>query len=120
MVLGYAADALWIIALAIMASASRQAWGRLPAGLRIPVALNPDGSAAATTTRGPALLAVPVLAFLAGAALVLARLWADRDPLLAVGLFALRATLAAVFALAHLRWLRLVLDRAAAKGALRP
>ncbi|MFN3521317.1 MAG: hypothetical protein ACK4YQ_03655 [Phenylobacterium sp.] len=111
-VLGYAADALWILALAIMASASRQAWGRLPAGAEIPVALGPDGSPALKTTRGPAVLAVPVAAFVAGAALLVARVWADQNPLAAVALFAVRAMAAALFALAHLRWLRLVLERA--------
>lgn len=116
-VLGYAGDALWIAALAIMASASRQAWRRLPAGPEIPVALNPDGSPAMKTSRGPALLAVPVLAFLVGAALLFARPLTGDNALAAIALFAVRATAAAVFALAHLRWLRLVLSRAATYDA---
>lgn len=117
--LGYAADALWIAALAIMAAATRQAWGRIAPDAQIPVALGADGSVQAATTRGPALLAVPVLAFLIGCGLVFLRLWADRNPLAAIGLFAVRASLAALFALAHLRWLRLVLDRLQASGALK-
>lgn len=115
--LGYAGDALWIIALAIMASASRQAWRRLPPGAGIPVALNPDGSAAMTTTRGPALLAVPVLAFIVGAALLFVRPLTGDYALAAIALFAVRATAAAILALAHLRWLRVVLDRSAARDA---
>lgn len=116
-ILGYAADALWILALAIMASASRQAFQRLPAGRRIPVALAPDGSTVAATSRGAAVAAVPVLAFVVGAGLLGLRVWADQNALYAIALFAGRATVAAVFALAHLRWLRLALERAGAVRA---
>ena len=110
-ILGYAADALWIAALAMMATTARQAWGRVAAGTKVPVAIGPDGRPAMTAAKGPALLAVLVLAIVVGIALSLARLWADHNPLAALALFLVRTTLAAVLALAHLRWLRTLLER---------
>jgi len=119
-VLGYIGDALWILALAIMASASRQAWRRIPADAAVPVVTGPDGSVVLSAGRAAALCAVPVLAFAVGAALMVARIWADGNALAAIALFAARATLPALFALTHLRWLRIVLDRMQAARTLRP
>jgi hypothetical protein len=119
-VLGYAADALWILALAIMATASRQAWGRIPSDAVVPVVTAPDGSTALGAGRLAALSAVPVLAFAVGAALMVARIWADQNALAALALFFVRTTLAALFAVAHLRWLRTLLDRMQKARTLRP
>jgi predicted permease len=119
-VLGYVADAMWILALAIMAGASRQAWARIPAGAAVPVALGPDGGTILSAGRLAALCAVPVLAFVLGCALAVARIWTDHNALAAIALFLVRASLAPLLATAHLRWLRLALDRTQAARTLRP
>jgi hypothetical protein len=119
-VLGYAADALWIVALAVMAAATRQAWSQVPPGTRVPVALDQTGAAAMSAGKAPALLAVPVLAFVVGIALSALRIWADKNPLAAIALFLVRASLAPLLAVAHLLWLRTVLDRLQGPRTLRP
>ena len=113
-VLGYIGDGLWIAALAIMASSTRQAWKRIPPGARIQVA------SGLTAAKGPALLAVPVLAFVVGVALSLARIWADQNPLAAIALFTVRVGLPALFAMAHLRWLAMALEQTGRTPVQRP
>lgn len=99
----YLGDALWVAALTIMFAASRQAAGRLSgptvrlAGAQVPRAL--------------ALWTLPAGAFLVSLALAFEARQPDVEGDPALILFGVRAVLASVFALVHLRWLA---------GALKP
>ena len=110
--LSIAADALWILALSIMASSARAAWNRMDAETRVPMIGG---------WRAPRNLALP-LPVLAAFAVGLALLWGHRHaPDLAYNVifFGLRATLAAVIAMIHLQWLKGALTALEAEGALK-
>jgi len=112
-----AGDALWIVALSIMASVSQAAWKRIEPETRVPVFGLPE----LRLKRGPALILVPAAAFVVGIVLVLAnRQAAGAGGPGAVILFGVRATSAALFALLHLRWLKAALEVLAAEGSLKP
>ncbi|THD57894.1 hypothetical protein [Phenylobacterium sp.] len=115
----YVGDALWIVALAIMAAASREAWKRMDADTRVPMVLRRDGSPAFRAMRDVALAAPPAVAFAVSLFLVagVRNLAMDADE--ALILFGVRATLAALFALAHLRWLKAAMAQLEAEGALK-
>ena len=115
----YLGDALWIVALAIMAGASREAWKRMDADTRVPLAFRRDGSPGLRARRGVALTALPAIAFAVSMLLVVRNrnLAVTADE--ALILFGVRATLAALFALAHLRWLKAAMAQLQAEGALR-
>ena len=119
-VLGYVADGLWIVALSIMASASRAAWSRIDPGTPMPLLMRRDGTAALSAPRATALLLIPGAAFVTGLLLLGLTAQASQTLVGAVLLFSGRATLAALFALAHLRWLHAALERLGAQGQLRP
>ena len=109
--LSIAADALWIIALSIMAGGARAAWRRTDAQTLVPMRGN------WRLPRNAALILPVLLAVLLGVAL----LWAQSraaDPAYNVILFGLRATLAAVAAMLHLQWLRGALAKLEAEGQL--
>ena len=94
-VLSYAGDALWVIALTIMFSASRQAWGQTAGHDKVAFL---GGHA----PRAVALWLLPTASFAASLWLVLQARQAKGD--MAVIVFGVRATLAALLALLHLRW----------------
>ncbi|MDE2488510.1 MAG: hypothetical protein KGO51_14045 [Alphaproteobacteria bacterium] len=101
MILTYLGDALWVIALAIMFGASRQAWARTSPGERIRLPVGEIG-------RGLGIWALPGAAFAFSLWLALqAREQDSGDAALIV--FGVRATAASLLALLHLRWLRPVL-----------
>jgi hypothetical protein len=118
--LGFVADGLWVVALAIMAAATLSAWRRVEPGARVPVLFDRQGKARWRLSRTVALWLPPALGF----ALSLLLLWAHRvmalDAPQAVIIFGVRATLAASFALADLAWLRMALAALAAESALKP
>jgi hypothetical protein len=95
-VLSYAGDALWVIALTIMFSASRTAWNETAGREELPFL---GGQA----PRAIALWLLPVASFAVSLWLVLRAREAEGD--MAVIVFGVRATLAALLALLHLRWL---------------
>ena len=98
MILSYIGDALWVVALSIMFSTSRQAWRRIPQDVKPPL----------MGVRLPRMLvvwALPGAAFLLSLWFALqARTWRG-DPDLAFILFGVRAVTASLLALLHLRWL---------------
>ncbi|WP_411286595.1 hypothetical protein [Phenylobacterium sp.] len=110
-VLTITADVLWILALAIMAGASRQAWKRTPTGVRPPL-MN------WRVSRAVAFWALPAAAFAASLWL----LWVHRmaGPAETLLVFGVRAASASLFALLHLRWVGAAMRRLEAEGALRP
>jgi hypothetical protein len=113
MVWAYVGDALWVLALAIMFGASRQAWRRIPPGVKPPLM-------GARLPRVLALWALPGGAFLLSLWFALsARTWGvDGDE--AFILFGVRAVAASLLALLHLRWLGASLDTLEREGQLKP
>jgi hypothetical protein len=110
-----AGDALWILALSLMASASRAAWSKLRPEAKLPLPLVPGVS----TSRAVAVCVIPAIAFVAGAILLVAQGSVPRMSEAAVIVFGLRATLAPLFVMAHLRWLGRVMTKLAQEGALK-
>jgi hypothetical protein len=94
-VLSYAGDALWVIALAIMFSASRTAWGETAGRGKVAFL---GGHA----PRAVALWLLPAASLAASLWLVLQARQAQGD--MAVIVFGVRAVSAALLALLHLRW----------------
>jgi hypothetical protein len=94
--LTYAGDALWVVALAIMFSASRQAWRQTQdrASVRF---------LGGQMRREVALWLLPAASFAASLWLALQARTATADMVLIV--FGARATSASLLALLHLRWL---------------
>jgi hypothetical protein len=113
MILAYAGDALWVLALAIMFGASRQAWRRVPPTARVPLM-------GARLPRLLALWALPGSAFLLSLWFAMAaRTWrGDGDALLI--LFGVRAVSAPLLALLHLRWLGAGMAALQRDGTLKP
>ena len=113
-------EVLWILALSIMASSSRAAWARMDADVRVPMQFGLNGKPTWRARRNIALAAIPVIAFVIGIMLLLVNrnVVATSDQILIF--FGVRATLAAVIAVVHLRWLKAALDVLDAEGVLRP
>ncbi len=96
MVLAYIGDALWVVALAIMFSASRQAWRQT------------EGRASVRFLGG--LMRRELALWLLPAASFVASLWLALQARGAIGdaafiVFGVRAASASLVALLHLRWL---------------
>ena len=102
MILTYLGDALWVIALTIMFSASRAAWSRTRPGEKLRLPIGEIG-------RGLGIWALPGAAF--AFSLWLALQARDQAGDAAVILFGVRATGASLLALLHLRWLKAAMDR---------
>ena len=101
MILRYLGDALWIIALSIMFSASRAAWSRTRPGEKLRLPIGEIG-------RGLGVWALPGAAFAFSIWLALQAREQEGDA--AVIVFGVRATGAALLALLHLRWLKAAMD----------
>ena len=116
-ILGVIGDVLWLLALSIMAGASRMAWGKVKDVL-VPMLWSPSGKTLWRAPRAVALASVPTFAFL----LSLWLLVESRRPVdLNVGIILLcvRAILAAIFATAHLTQVRRALNQLAAEGQIK-
>ena len=94
-VFAYIGDALWVIALTIMFAASKRAWGETTTRATLPFL---GGRA----PRAIALWMLPVASFAASLWLLLQAREAQSDMILLV--FGVRATLSALLAMLHLRW----------------
>ena len=113
-------DALWIIALSIMASTTLAAWKRIDPETTVPLQFALNGKPTVRLRRNLALPLIPTAAFVLGVVLVMANRNAAADPQQAVILFGVRATAAALIAVGHLRWLKAALDQLESEGALKP
>ncbi|MFC3071238.1 hypothetical protein [Phenylobacterium soli] len=102
MILTYLGDALWVLALAIMFGASRQAWAQTTPGEKLRLPIGEIG-------RGLGIWALPGAAF--AFSLWLALQARDQEGDATVILFGVRATAASLLALLHLRWLKAALER---------
>ena len=96
-IFAYVGDAMWVIALAMMFGASRQAWGQTEGREKLRFL---GGQA----PRGIALWFLPTASFVAS--LWLAIQARDADPDTSMIVFGVRAVSAPMLALLHLRWLR--------------
>jgi len=99
-VLHYAADAMWILAMALIASTSRGALKRVPAGVKMPMW---GGVRFARNLALGVMFGAPLLIGLGLSATSAA---GGLDAQGAVILFLVRVTLAGVFAVVCLTWLR--------------
>jgi hypothetical protein len=118
-VLRIVGDAMWILALTLMASASRAAWGKIAPGARVPLIVTGAGRVLARAPRTVALCLIPGTAFVVGAALLFAHGLMGVAGQAALIVFGLRLAVAPLFVLVHLRWLSGALTRLAQEGALR-
>lgn len=116
MLLIYVADAIWIIALSIMAGASRTAGRRMAPDTRVPMQLGGGGWRA---RRNLALAFTPVLATLVGLALLVAARRAESANAQLL-LFGVRAFTASTIAAVHMLWLNAALTTLREEGALKP
>ena len=116
-VLGVIGDVLWLLALSIMAGASRMAWGKVKDVLT-PMVWSPSGKTLWRAPRAVALASVPTFAFL----LSLWLLVESRRPQeteWAIILLCVRAILAAIFAVVHLAQVRRALNQLAEEGQIK-
>ena len=112
-------DAMWIVAMAMIASGSQRFWRRLPPDARVPMQFGFGGQPTWRASRGVALVFVPVLATVIGLVLLVAARTAESaDAQLLI--FGVRAFTASTLALAHFLWLTAALKTLAAEGALKP
>jgi hypothetical protein len=92
----YAGDALWVVALAIMFGASRQAWGQTADRPRLRFL-------GGQSPRALVIWLLPAASFLASLWLALQARGASEE--MAFVVFGVRAVSASLLALLHLRWL---------------
>jgi hypothetical protein len=113
MVFIYVGDALWVLGLSIMFSASRTAARRIPANARPPLM-------GVALPRALFLWALPASVFLLSLWFVVQAREPAADPDMPLIVFGVRASLAALLALLHLRWLGQGMKALEAKGELKP
>ena len=112
-ILHYAADAMWILAMALIASTSRGALKRVPAGVRMPMWAGvrlPRNLALGIMFGAPLLIGLGLSATSAAGGL---------DVQAAGILFLVRVTLAGAFAVVCLTWLRGSLRTLEGEGTVR-
>jgi hypothetical protein len=115
--LGVIGDVLWLLALSIMAGASRMAWGKVKDVLT-PMLWSPSGKTLWRAPRAVALASLPSLAFLLSLwLLVESRRPADLN--VGIILLCVRAILAAIFAVVHLTQVRRALNQLAEEGQIK-
>ncbi|MDB5429102.1 MAG: hypothetical protein JWP35_218 [Caulobacter sp.] len=111
-------DGLWIAALSIICSSSLGAWKRIPAKVKVPMQWARSGKVSFRASRPIALLAVPVAAFVAGMVMLIVNRNAPADGPDALILFGVRATVPAILAIVHLRWLQAALKTLEDEGEI--
>ena len=116
-VLIYLGDAVWILALALMAGASRAAWNRMDADTLVP--LQPGAPRSPRLRRNIALSAAPATAFLPSLFLVAGVRSLGLTPEMALILFGVRIVQTTHTTHTLLGWLRAVLAQLKTEGALR-
>ena len=118
-VLRIVGDAMWILALTLMASASRAAWSKIAADAKVPLIITGAGRGLARAPRTLALCLIPGIAFITGAALLFAHGLTGVAGQTTLIVFGLRLVVAPLFVIAHLAWLGRAMTRLAQEGALK-
>jgi hypothetical protein len=117
--LDIAGTVLWVIALGIMAGASRTAFRQIPKGVPVPMLWDNKHVVIWRAPRTLGLILVPAVAFFAGIPLLwLAKVAPDFEQ--QVIWFGVRATIAPLIAVAHLGHLRRAIQTLGAEGRLTP
>ncbi len=111
-------DGLSIAALAIIASTALGAWKRIPQGMKVPMQWRLDGGVSWRTSKAFGLLFIPVASCVVIFAFTLSGATFRAQGVEAMMLLCVRATLAAVLALAQLLHLRFALKTLQDEGGL--
>ena len=112
-------DVVWILALSVMAQATRAAWLRIAPETKVPMSFRQDGSPGLRLGRNIALLALPTAGFVVGLLLVVFNRNMAAQPQTAPILFGVRVVAAGLVAVAHTRWLQAALETLKHEGALK-
>jgi hypothetical protein len=113
-------DGLWIAALSVIFSASFGGLKRIPAGVQVPLQWARSGKVLFRARREVALFAMPAAAFFLGMMLLAANRNTQADGSSALILFGVRALMAALVTLVHLRWLQAALKTLEEEGQIEP
>jgi hypothetical protein len=113
-------DGLWIAALAIMSSTSRQAYGRMRPTARVPMQFDHKGAPLWRASRLIGVSFTPALATVLWLGLLVAGQTAPEGSLRHLILLGARLFPAPIFALVHLWHLRQALKVLGAEGQLKP
>ena len=111
-------DGLSIAALAIIAATAQGAWKRIPMGTSIPMLWGRDGAPTVRLSKLMGLLAIPLISIVVLLSFTLTQATFTKDPIQAVIVFLVRATLAASLALSQLFHLRFVIRTLQDEGKL--
>ena len=119
-VLHFVADALWILAMALIASTSRGARKRIPAEARMPMQWGVDRKPTWRARRDPALGWMSGLPLVLGLFLSAASQLTVQTAQEAVLMFLIRTLTAGLFAIVHVTWLRASLRTLEDEGVVTP
>ena len=111
-------DGLSIAALAIIAATAQGAWKRIPKGVAVPMQWGFDGKPTWRAPKALGLLFVPVLSIVVLLSFTLTQATFTDDPMRAMIIFLVRATIAASLALSQLFHLRFVIKTLQDEGQL--
>jgi uncharacterized membrane protein len=111
-------DGLSIAALAIIAATAQGAWKQIPKGVPVPMQWGFDGKPTWRAPKAVGLLAIPLIAIAVLLSFTLSQATFTDDPMRAIIIFLVRATLAASLALSQLFHLRFVIRTLQDEGQL--
>ena len=111
-------DGLSIAALAIIATTAQGAWKRIPKGVAVPMQWGFDGKPTWRAPKALGLLAIPLISIALLLSFTLTQATFTTDPIRAMIIFLVRATLAASLALSQLFHLRFVIRTLQDEGQL--
>ena len=111
-------DGLSISALAIIAATAQGAWKRIPKGVPVPMQWDFAGKPTWRAPKPLALLTIPIASILVLLAFTATQATFTDDPMRAIIIFLVRATLAASLALSQLFHLRFVIKTLQDEGQL--
>jgi hypothetical protein len=111
-------DGLSIAALAIIAATAQGAWKRLPKDVTVPMQWGFDGKPTWRAPKPVGLLSIPVLSVIVLLSFTATQATFTDDPMRAIIIFLVRATLAASLALSQLFHLRFVIKTLQDEGQL--
>jgi hypothetical protein len=112
-------DAIWIVAMSMIASATRAGWARLTPDARLPMQWGLNGQPtwrAAKTSALAIVVGVPLAFGLVLSGLARTGLAPEQQLILLL----VRVATAPLFILAHMLWMRAALRTLASEGALKP
>jgi hypothetical protein len=118
-ILSLVGDVFWIAALALMAGASRWAWGQIKPDARVPMGWSKTGEPRFRFPRAVALIGLIAVAFLVGGYLKVESLSPRLGSDTVIIIFLVRLTAAPLFAVIHLIQVRRALITLGDEGQLK-